>query len=369
MYILVDEKFLKLLAEGRHEYEKFLNSTQDGIYLYGAGFIGAWAVGYFEQLGIPVHGFVDSNEQKCGQIVAGKQIYSLDKLSPSQVKNLLISSRHAVPAIKAHLLSSLGYSPMSVDAFVVQHSYPEKVEYVAELLCHCDKSLGTFWAVLVSMLDGNTRALTPFGDAHPFFDRFGFFNRDGEIFVDAGAYVGDSLERFIWSVNGVFREIHAFEPGKVQFNAMVKRVARLQEEWAFSPHKVMLNNKALTAQNGKLRLSDGISLIQSTILNSVSDGQSAIEVEGISLDFYLNHGNVSLIKVDVEGSEKLLLNGASGVIRKCRPRIALSVYHYPTDIFDLPKLVFEINPDYKHYLGHHSSQLMDTVLYCRDQND
>ena len=366
---MVDQKFLKLLAEGRHEYEKFLNSTQDGIYLYGAGFVGAWAAGYFEQLGIPVHGFVDSNEQKCGQMVAGKPIYSLDKLSPSQVKNLLISSRHSVPAIKAHLLSNLGYSPMSVDAFVVQHAYPEKVEYVAELLRHCDKSLGTFWAVLVSMLDGNTRALTPFGDAHPFFDRFGFFNRDGEIFVDAGAYVGDSLERFIWSVNGVFREIHAFEPGKVQFNAMVKRVARLSEEWAFASQKVVLNNKALTAHNGNIRLSNASYLIQSSIVNGVSDGQSTIEIEGITLDSYFNGGNVSLIKVDVEGSEKLFLEGASEVIKKSRPRIALSVYHFPTDIFELPKTVLQINPEYQLFLGHHSSQLMDTVLYCRDQND
>jgi FkbM family methyltransferase len=366
---MVNAKFINLVTEGRNEYESFLNSTHNGIYLYGAGFVGAWAVGYFEQLGIPVHGFVDSDERKCGQMVAGKPIYSLAELSSSQVKNLLISSRHAVPAIKAHLLSNLNFSPMSVDSFVVQNAYPEQVESVVEVLRHCDKSLDTFWAVLVSMLEGNTRALTPFGDAHPFFNRFGFFNRAGEIFVDAGAYVGDSLERFIWSVNGVFREIHAFEPGKVQFDAMVKRVARLQEEWAFSSQKVVLNNKALTAKNGKFRLSNASCITQSSIVNGVSDGQSTMEIEGISLDSYFNGGNVSLIKVDVEGSEMLFLEGASRIIKKCRPRIALSVYHYPTDIFDLPRFVLQINPEYKLYLGHHSSQLMETVLYCRDQND
>jgi FkbM family methyltransferase len=359
----------KLLSEGRKKYENFLNSAYNGIYLYGAGFVGAWAVDYFKQLGIPVYGFIDSNEKKRGQIVAGKPIYCLADLCSSQARNILISSRHAVPAIEASLLSSCNFSPLSVDAFVVHHAYPEKVDRVMEFFCHCDESLGTFWAVLASMLEGNTRALTPYGNAHPFFDRFGFFNRDGEIFVDAGAYVGDSIERFIWSVNGVFREIHAFEPGKVQFDAMVKRMSRLSEEWAFSSQKVILNNKALVSQNGKLRLSNANSLIQSKIVNGVFDGKSVTEIEGISLDSYLNGGKVSLIKVDVEGSEKFFLEGASGVIKQCRPRIALSVYHYPTDIFELPMNIMQINPEYKLFLGHHSSQLMDTVLYCRDKND
>jgi FkbM family methyltransferase len=362
--------FSKVLAESRKGYEAFLGSAQNGIYLYGAGFVGSWAVGYFEQRGIPVHGFVDSDERKRGQTVEGKPIYCLSDFNPSQISKIIISSRHAVPAIKERLTQA-NSDPISVDAFVVHHEYPKWGERVVEWLSHDDKSLGTFWAVLVSMLEGRTRALAPFADSRPFFDRFGFFNRDGEIFVDAGAYVGDSLERFIWSVNGVFREIHAFEPGKVQFKALGKRVNRLREEWAFPDEKVKLNNKALSATDKQLNLTDSDCLIQSRIVNYglIKDEQLSYKVEGITLDSYAKDCNVTFIKVDVEGQEKELLEGASNLITRCRPRIALSVYHFPTDIFELPDFIKCLNSEYQIALGHHSSQLMDTVLYCRDKND
>nr|VFK38180.1 MAG: hypothetical protein BECKSD772F_GA0070984_10223 [Candidatus Kentron sp. SD]VFK42958.1 MAG: hypothetical protein BECKSD772E_GA0070983_10213 [Candidatus Kentron sp. SD]VFK78590.1 MAG: hypothetical protein BECKSD772D_GA0070982_10193 [Candidatus Kentron sp. SD] len=34
-----------------------------------------------------------------------------------------------------------------------------------------------------------------------------------EIFVDAGAFVGNTVERFIWENLETFRHIYAFEPG------------------------------------------------------------------------------------------------------------------------------------------------------------
>ncbi len=365
-------EFSKLLAADRVTYENVLNSAQDGIYLYGAGFVGTWAVGYFEQLGIPVHGFVDSDERKRGQTVAGKPIYCLSDLNQSQINKIIISSRHAVPVIKARL-AQVNSEAISVDAFVVHHMYPEWGERLEEWLSHDKKSLGTFWAVLVAMLTGHTGSLAPFADGRPFFDRFGFFNRDGEIFVDAGAYVGDSLERFIWSVNGVFREIHAFEPGKIQFKALEKRVERLREEWALPAEKVKINNKYLSSDTEQRCLLDTYSLTNFTVLHQplIDDTQSEVSsmMQGVALDSYINGGNISFIKVDVEGSERALLEGAQHVIARCRPRIALSVYHYPPDIFELPEIIKCLHPDYQLALGHHSFHMMETVLYCRDKND
>jgi len=101
--------------------------------------------------------------------------------------------------------------------------------------------------------------------------------------------------------------------------------------------------------------------------HSLEEGMG--KIDGVSLDSYLNGKCLTLLKVDVEGSESELLRGGQNSIHACRPRIALSVYHYPTDIFRLLGQIKEINPDYRISLGHHSSQLMETVTYCRDQND
>ena len=59
-------------------------------------------------------------------------------------------------------------------------------------------------------------------------------------------------------------------------------------------------------------------------------------VEVVSLDEYFGGDRFTFLKVDVEGSEAELIDGAAKIIHYHRPRIALSVYHYPTDIFTLP---------------------------------
>ena len=184
--------------------------------------------------------------------------------------------------------------------------------------------------------------------------------------------MGDSLERFLWSVNGVFKHIHAFEPGLKQYQAMTKRVDRLIAEWALSPEKIALVNKGVSDASRQVEIKRGSHLIQTRIDERAHESLCAEPshlISTISLDEYFDGAALTLLKVDIEGSEAAMLSGAMRSIQKWRPRIALSVYHYPKDIFDLPRKCFSINPDYKFSLLHHSSQLMDTVLYCRDKND
>lgn len=358
------------LSETEELYKKASGMVVEGVYLYGAGFVGRWALDYLEGIGVTVLGFIDSDTNKWDLTIMGKKIFSPTDPLVLGARVILISSRHAVPAIQK-ALAHLSATIMSVDAFVVHQQGKEKIQQIETIFAHDPRSLDTFWAVLISMLDGKTTALGRFADNRPFFDRFGFFNRDGEIFVDAGAYVGDSIERFIWSVNGVFRHIHAFEPGKTQFEAIQKRVSRLLSEWALKPESISLVNKGISSTSGIVRVSDGSHLIQTRIEDSTTEeeGDQTTDVRIISLDEYLNGDKLTFLKVDVEGSESDLLSGAQKSIVEHRPRIALSVYHYPTDIFSLPQQCAKANSDYIFSLGHHSSNLMDTVLYCRDKND
>ena len=40
------------------------------------------------------------------------------------------------------------------------------------------------------------------------------------------------------------------------------------------------------------------------------------------------------------------------------------MYHYQTDVYELPIAMNAPDPSYSFCLGRHSSMLMDTVLYC-----
>jgi len=350
------------LADTEELYRRASGAGGNGVYLYGAGFVGRWSVDYLEGKGIPVLGFVDSDAAKWGTSICGKPVFSPTDSVVTDASVVLISSRHAVPAIR-NLLSHLSSTIMSVDAFVVHSEGKGKIDEIGSLFSHDKKSLETYEAVLISMLEGNCQALAEYADSDPFFDRFGFFNRDGEIFVDAGAYVGDSVERFIWSVNGVFRHIHAFEPGRIQYDAMQNRVSRLISEWTLNPRSISLANIGLSAKSGVATMSNSNHPIQTRLGSPGDASEQTVAVRTMALDDYFNGEEFTLLKVDVEGSEALLLEGAGASIAKHRPRIALSVYHFPTDLFVLPLQCREANMEYRFSLGHHSSQLMDTVLY------
>lgn len=72
-----------------------------------------------------------------------------------------------------------------------------------------------------------------------------FVNIGNDHFVDAGAYVGDTLEKFIWTNSGIFMKVYAFEPGEIQLTAMKHRVERLCREWAIPKSAIICENAGL----------------------------------------------------------------------------------------------------------------------------
>ncbi|HPE80842.1 MAG TPA: hypothetical protein PKZ35_12640 [Gammaproteobacteria bacterium] len=47
-----------------------------------------------------------------------------------------------------------------------------------------------------------------------------------------------------------------------------------------------------------------------------------------------------------------------------QPLLAICVYHKPEDLWELPLLISEINPNYDMHLRVHSHMGLSTVLYC-----
>lgn len=73
-----------------------------------------------------------------------------------------------------------------------------------------------------------------------------------------------------------------------------------------------------------------------------------VEIETIALDGYIED-KVTFIKMDIEGAEFAALKGAERIICNQKPKLAISVYHRREDIWEIPKLLLEYNPDYKFF--------------------
>lgn len=86
----------------------------------------------------------------------------------------------------------------------------------------------------------------------------------------------------------------------------------------------------------------------------------------ITIDDFVQKNKVSkidFIKMDIEGAELDSLKGAEGVIRKFKPKLAISIYHSLPDFSTIPRFINELDLGYKFYLGHHTIYQNETVLF------
>jgi len=71
----------------------------------------------------------------------------------------------------------------------------------------------------------------------------------------------------------------------------------------------------------------------------------------------------TFVKMDIEGAEGSAVAGAAEVIRRHHPKLAISVYHRPADLVDIPRQVLAIRDDYDIALRHYTEGFTETVMY------
>ena len=79
--------------------------------------------------------------------------------------------------------------------------------------------------------------------------------------------------------------------------------------------------------------------------------------------------NVGLIKVDVEGAEQLLLQGALETIRRMKPALLFSIYHNADDFFCIKPILEELGLGYHFRIRHPAigTVLTETMLIAETQ--
>lgn len=159
-----------------------------------------------------------------------------------------------------------------------------------------------------------------------------------EVFVDLGAYNGDTVKEFLTFAKG-YKSIHAFEPDKKNFAKLIKSCEGLGN--------VHLHNKGAHSRAGTLFF-EGRAGRNSALS---SEGTTPVEVD--SVDNLCFDFAPTIIKFDVEGAEKEALFGCRRTIEAHKPKLMVSAYHKSEDIFELPLLIKRLNPEYKLYFRHH----------------
>lgn len=174
-----------------------------------------------------------------------------------------------------------------------------------------------------------------------------------EVFLDCGAYNGDTIFQYLSFADMKYKKIFAFEPNKENFIKLRQNIKGLSD--------IEVINKGVWNEETTLVFHD--------------DGQaSAVVAEGnegsvqvTTIDSVVGNEEVTFIKMDIEGSELEALQGAAKTIKKNMPKLAICCYHKKNDIVDLYHCVEQFGNSqerYQIYLRHHSNGACETVLYA-----
>lgn len=173
-----------------------------------------------------------------------------------------------------------------------------------------------------------------------------------EVFVDVGAFTGDTLADFLHHTRGVFEKYYALEPDPRNLDELKRRIP------------ADLGGRIIALPYGAGERRHPALFIDGAGGESRIDEGGTLSVEIVPLDELLSSEKVSTIKLDVEGYEKEVLRGAREIIGRQGPKLAVSVYHRIEDIWEIPIWIRDCNDGYRFYLRHHTEEIYDTVLYC-----
>ena len=357
----------KIKTQLKKRYSAFNLEKLLRVLILGAAEEGARLVKLCRKNGIKVVAWVDDDPKRTNgkTILASKALHRFDRNIP-----VLIASHRILGATK--FLRKLGFKN-TVSFALLQILYPKKFiphmfyrNWIEDLVAH-KIHYKKFFSLLK---DSNSRrvlnkliefrltldpsVIEPIIDKNLYQPRGILSFRNNEIYVDGGSYDGDSVRSFIKKVKNKYEKILAFEPDKIIYKKLVRKMNLKR--------KIECLNQGLFNKSGKVNFSttsNRASLID-------SGGTSSINVA--SIDSILNGNRVSFIKMNIEGAEINALKGAKKSIKQWLPKMAISCYHRPSDLWQIPLLIRKMSKKYNLYLRQHDGGVIESVCYATYQN-
>ena len=350
----------ELWAARKQEIAGRLNKSGLPLVLFGKA--PAVDCSFLCRLQVPVQYICDNNPEK-----HGTALWGLEVISPNQLQDIysaynvlilvpfedqIIPQLQGLPIPPSEIFRLDLYFEEEGSAAYFQQMAPE-----IETICACladQESKDTYKRLIryrINRDPAQIRGIALPRAAQYFPHDLGgrAFLRPDEIFVDAGAFTGDTVECFLAAAEGKFHTVYAFEPEGENYERLLHRVRGNPD--------IFCKQTAVGDKNGTIRFFSDDS-------GSKADRDGGEVVCVNTLDSLLRDVPVTFLKMDVEGMECQALRGAKELIRKYHPKLAVCTYHSNADMIRVPQLILEMDPDYRLYFRHYTNALVETVCYA-----
>lgn len=176
----------------------------------------------------------------------------------------------------------------------------------------------------------------------------------GDVICECGIDDGGSTLQLAAALQGR-GHCYAFEP-------VPNSCVRLREAF-FQKPEITLVPSVLWCRTGNIHL-----------VLAESDNSRTLEGEGNSPcvcidEYFANKDAPTVIKLDVEGAEPKVLEGARKTMTTRQPRLMVCIYHNSTvpDWLTIPRMLLEWNLDYEFFVGHYRAWYAESVLYAKSK--
>jgi len=356
-------------------FDRLLAGCGSRLVLFGAGNLGRKALRCVRSVGVEPLAFADNKQSKWGSYVDGVPV-----LAPVEA-----AARYGASALFMVTIWSVGHSypesRVQLDRLGCRHvapAAPLRWKFADVFLPDLCQDLphkvydqatdvrraASLWADEYSRREylnqvrwralGDQDALgAPVAEESYFLDSL-YRIVDYEVFVDCGAYTGDTAEQVI-SRNPDFSSIVAIEADPRNYARLAQWVGTLDAPVA---SRIRPLNIAVGAERAKLRFQ--ASGDEDARLSP--DGDVVVEcvpIDGLALD-----PGPTFIKMDIEGYELQALEGARRSIQAHHPILSICLYHTQNDLWRIPLFIHTLVEDYRLFLRPHLGDGWQLVCYA-----
>ncbi len=353
-----------------------LTSVGRGVWIYGAGGFGRMLARALDGAGLRTLGFIDR------KAAPGAQVDGRPCIHPDDV-----TADVAQGACYLHGLFNHYFSSRDIVDWAATKPF-DRLLFASDVNRIPGVMLSSYWLApagqTLADMPAVERALDAFDDdeshrlfldllnyrldndprLHPRVDRDDIYapdflpiRREPITLVDGGAYTGDSLEGLL--SHGVrVKDWIAFEPDARNLEGLRETAHRLADgigAFTISPY-------GLSDRNGRVGFASDEGEASHVVENPGPDF-SGTTIEVARLDDVVARQGPVYVKLDIEGAEQAALRGMERMFRPGNV-FAVSVYHRPADLWEIPLMLRERLPGCRLGLRQHGHHGFDTVVYA-----
>ena len=362
---LLSESVEAATVREREAFKSIAGQKSKRIVLFGAGTLGRKIARALKADGVVPLAFADNNPGLVGTEVEGVRVFDLADACGRWGNNAVFVVTIFHPTIDGGMQSrldalvALGCQTATTFLPLAWGSKNVLPHYGGDLPSRILVHAGSLMEIAESLTDSVSREIFrkelawrlwgDFSEAGPpvprqYFPRDLILPFEDEIFVDGGAFDGDTLRAIPWKMKRAW----AIEPDP-------GNLARLA---GYRDKGVRICNVALGREADRVAFN-----AEGTMASAISKS-GAIEVEVATLDELLKDELPTFLKLDIEGAELAALEGARMILQKAKPLVAVCLYHRSEDLWVIPLFLKEILPQHKLSVRVHARDGFELVFYA-----